>query len=357
MTQSVSVGGLQVNAALKALVDTEISPGTGVSPETVWAAFDAIVHEFGPRNRALLAHRDALQAKIDDWHKARKGQPHDAAAYKAFLGEIGYLQPEPADFEIDTANVDTEIREQAGPQLVVPVKNARYALNAANARWGSLYDALYGSDVISEDGGAERAGAYNPVRGGKVIAFARQHLDTAAPLATGTHVDATAYAIVDGALQVTLKDGATVGLAQPEKCVGYLGDAAFPSAVLLKNNGLHIEIQIDPKSPIGATDAAGVKDLLVEAAITTIMDCEDSVAAVDAEDKIEVYRNWAGPDERHARRTDGQGRQDHHPAPQRRPFLHGAGRRGAALARPQPPVRAQRRSPDDQPGHSRQGRP
>mgnify|MGYP003692050995 FL=1 len=294
MTQSVAVGGLNINADLKALIDSEICPGTGVAPDHFWSSFEAIINEFTPRNRALLAHRDALQTQIDDWHKARKGQPHDAAAYKAFLGEIGYLQPEPADFVIDTRNVDTEIAEQAGPQLVVPVKNARYALNAANARWGSLYDALYGSDVIPETDGAERAGGYNPKRGARVIAFARAHLDTAAPLATGRHADAKAYAIVNGALQVTLADGATTGLAHPEKCVAYSGDAVSPSAVLLKNNGLHIEIQIDPKSPIGATDAAGVKDLLVEAAITTIMDCEDSVAAVDAEDKIEVYRNWLG---------------------------------------------------------------
>ena len=294
MTHFVSVGGLQVDTALKALVDTEICPGTGVEPGHFWSSFEAIINEFGPRNRALLAHRDVLQAKIDAWHQSRKGQAHDIAAYKTFLTDIGYLQAEPADFAIDTQNVDTEIAEQAGPQLVVPVKNARYALNAANARWGSLYDALYGSDVISEDGGAERAGGYNPVRGAKVIAFARAHLDTAAPLAQGSHADAKAYAVVDGQLQVTVTDGSTTALAQPEKCVGYQGDAAFPTAVLLKNNGLHIEIQIDPKSAIGATDAAGVKDLLVEAAITTIMDCEDSVAAVDAEDKIEVYRNWLG---------------------------------------------------------------
>jgi malate synthase len=294
MTQYLPVGGLKVNAALKDLIDTEICPGTGIAPAAFWSSFEAIITEFTPRNQALLAHRDALQTQIDDWHKARQGQPLDMAAYKAFLAEIGYLQPEPADFSIDTQNVDTEIAEQAGPQLVVPVKNARYALNAANARWGSLYDALYGSDVIAEDGGAERSGGYNPVRGAKVIAWARGHLDTAAPLAQGSHADATAYALVDGALQVSLANGASTGLAQPEKCVGYQGDAAAPSAVLLKNNGLHIEIQIDPASPIGKTDAAGVKDLLVEAAITTIMDCEDSVAAVDAEDKIEVYRNWLG---------------------------------------------------------------
>ena len=294
MSNYQTVGGLRVDADLKSLIDERIIPGTGVSADAFWAAVERISGEFAPRNRALLEKRDALQAQIDAWHDARKGQPHDAAAYKAFLQEIGYLVEAPADATITTQNVDTEIAAQAGPQLVVPVKNARYALNAANARWGSLYDALYGTDVIPEDDGAERGGAYNPVRGERVIAFARRHLDQAAPLARGSHADATAYTVVDGALQVQLASGDTSGLAEPEKFVGYQGDAAAPSAVLLKNNGLHIEIQIDRESPIGQTDAAGVKDLLVEAALTTIMDCEDSVAAVDAEDKCEVYANWLG---------------------------------------------------------------
>ncbi len=294
MSNYQTVGGLRVDADLKSLIDERIIPGTGVSADAFWAAVERISGEFAPRNRALLEKRDALQAQIDAWHDARKGQPHDAAAYKAFLQEIGYLVEAPADATITTQNVDTEIAAQAGPQLVVPVKNARYALNAANARWGSLYDALYGTDAIPEDDGAERGGAYNPVRGERVIAFARRHLDQAAPLARGSHADATAYTVVDGALQVQLASGDTSGLAEPEKFVGYQGDAAAPSAVLLKNNGLHIEIQIDRESPIGQTDAAGVKDLIVEAALTTIMDCEDSVAAVDAEDKCEVYANWLG---------------------------------------------------------------
>ena len=294
MSNYTQIGGLQVNADLKSLIDEKICPGTGVEPAAFWSGLESIVKTFAPRNRELLAKREELQAKINDWHLARKGQPHDAATYKAFLREIGYLLPEPEAFSISTANVDTEIAAQAGPQLVVPVKNARYALNAANARWGSLYDALYGSDAISEDGGAERGGAYNPVRGNKVIEFSRKHLDVVAPLATGSHVGSKAYAVVDGALQVTLADDSTTGLKSPEAFVGYQGDAATPSAVLLKNNGLHVEIQIDATSPIGQTDAAGVKDLLVEAAVTTIMDCEDSVAAVDAEDKCEVYGNWLG---------------------------------------------------------------
>ena len=294
MSNYQTVGGLRVDADLKSLIDERIIPGTGVSADAFWAAVERISGEFAPRNRALLEKRDALQAQIDAWHDARKGQPHDAAAYKAFLQEIGYLVEAPADATITTQNVDTEIAAQAGPQLVVPVKNARYALNAANARWGSLYDALYGTDAIPEDDGAERGGAYNPVRGERVIAFARRHLDQAAPLARGSHADATAYTVVDGALQVQLASGDTSGLAEPAKFVGYQGDAAAPSAVLLKNNGLHIEIQIDRESPIGQTDAAGVKDLIVEAALTTIMDCEDSVAAVDAEDKCEVYANWLG---------------------------------------------------------------
>ena len=294
MSNHIQIGGLRVDRALKDLIDEQVCPGTGISSALFWSGLEKIVAEFAPRNRELLAKREALQQQIDDWHQARSGQPHDAAAYKAFLQEIGYLVAEPASFAISTQNVDQEITSQAGPQLVVPVKNARYALNAANARWGSLYDALYGTDVISEDGGAERGGAYNPVRGDKVIAFAREQLDLAAPLAQGSHADSKAYAIVDGALQVELSDGGSSALAQPERFVGYQGEASAPTAVLLKNNGLHIEIQIDHEHPIGSTDTAGVKDLLLEAAISTIMDCEDSVAAVDAEDKIEVYSNWLG---------------------------------------------------------------
>ena len=294
MTNYVQVGGLQVADELKSLVDNNICPGTGIEPAAFWASMESVLVDLAPKNKALLAKRDDLQTQIDAYHKERAGQAHNAAEYKAFLTEIGYLEPEVADFSVTTENVDSEIATQPGPQLVVPVKNARFALNAANARWGSLYDALYGTDAISEDGGAERAGGYNPVRGAKVIAFARNHLDQAAPLATGSHADSTAYTVVDGALSVTLSNGETTGLAQPEKFVGFQGDASAPVAVLLKNNNLHIEIQIDADSPIGKTDAAGVKALLVEAAVTTIIDCEDSVAAVDAEDKVEVYTNWLG---------------------------------------------------------------
>jgi malate synthase len=294
MTNYVQVGGLQVADELKSLVDNNICPGTGIEPAAFWASMESVLVDLTPKNKALLAKRDDLQAKIDSYHKERAGQPHNAAEYKVFLTEIGYLEPEVADFSVTTENVDSEVATQPGPQLVVPVKNARFALNAANARWGSLYDALYGTDAISEDAGAERAGGYNPVRGAKVIAFARNHLDQAAPLANGSHADSTAYTVVDGALSVTLNNGETTGLAQPEKFLGYQGEASAPVAVLLKNNSLHIEIQIDADSQIGQTDAAGVKDLLVEAAVTTIMDCEDSVAAVDAEDKVEVYKNWLG---------------------------------------------------------------
>ena len=228
MTDFTQVGGLRVATELKSLIDQEICPGTGISPDHFWSALEKAVADFSPRNRALLAKRDDLQERIDGWHRERAGQPHDAAAYRQFLSEIGYLQPEPADFAVTTENVDTEIAAQAGPQLVVPVKNARYALNASNARWGSLYDALYGFDVIPEDGGAERAGAYNPVRGQKVIAYARAHLDRAAPLTDGSHADATAYRVVDGALQVILEGGRSSGLAEPDKFVGHRGDAASP---------------------------------------------------------------------------------------------------------------------------------
>ncbi|GAA5316620.1 MAG: malate synthase G [Candidatus Pelagadaptatus aseana] len=294
MTNRIQKGGLQISEDLYNLVEKDIAPGTGVDTEHFWAEFENILNDFAPKNKALLAKRDEMQAQIDEWHTARKGQAHDAAAYKAFLQEIGYLLPEGEDFKVTTQNVDVEIAEQAGPQLVVPVKNARFALNADNARWGSLYDALYGTDVISEENGQEKGTGYNPARGAKVIEFARNHLDNAAPLAAGSHKDSAGYSVVDGALVIKMADGSETALAQPEKFVGYNGDAANPTAVLVKNNGLHIEIQIDADSPIGKTDAAGVKDLLVEAAVTTIMDCEDSVAAVDAEDKVEVYSNWLG---------------------------------------------------------------
>ena len=294
MSNRVTHGGLQIASDLYQLVNEQIAPGTGVSTDHFWSEFELIVNDLAPKNKALLEKRDQLQAQIDTWHQERAGQPHDASAYKEFLQQIGYLLPEGPEFKITTENVDQEIAEQAGPQLVVPVKNARFALNAANARWGSLYDALYGTDAISEAGGAEKGKGYNPVRGAKVIAFGRAHLDQAAPLASGSHADATAYTVNDGQLSVALSDGSATTLASPEKFVGYNGDAVAPTAILIKNNGLHIEIQIDPEDSIGKTDAAGVKDLLVEAAVTTIMDCEDSVAAVDAEDKVEVYSNWLG---------------------------------------------------------------
>ncbi|GAB1260044.1 malate synthase G [Aurantivibrio plasticivorans] len=293
MTNRVQIGGLQVATQLADFVNQDVLPKVGIASDDFWSKFEAIINDLTPKNTALLKKRDDIQAQIDAWHKANKGN-HDQAAYKTFLKEIGYLVEEGGDFEVTTQNVDSEIATQAGPQLVVPVKNARFALNAANARWGSLYDALYGTDAISEKDGAEKAGGYNPVRGNKVIAYARDFLNSAFPLAKGDHVNATQYAIVNGALEVTLEGGEKSGLAKTAQLIGYQGEASAPTAVLLKNNGLHVEIQIDASSPIGSTDKAGVKDLLVEAAVTTIQDCEDSVAAVDAEDKVEVYKNWLG---------------------------------------------------------------
>jgi len=293
MTERVERSGLQVATVIADLVEQEICPGTGVDAATVWAALAEIVAELRPRNEALLAERDRLQEQIDAWHREHPGADYDRAAYRRFLEEIGYLLPEPEPFTVTTAHVDEEVARMAGPQLVVPVMNARYALNAANARWGSLYDALYGTDAIPEDGGAGRAGPYNPVRGQRVIAWARDFLDTHFPLVDGSHHDATAYTIVDGALAVQTENGPTT-LADGAVLRGYRGEATQPEAVLLRHNGLHVEIQIDPASPIGAGDPAGVKDLLLEAAVSTIQDCEDSVAAVDADDKAVVYRNWLG---------------------------------------------------------------
>ncbi|MEN0044054.1 MAG: malate synthase G [Pseudomonadota bacterium] len=295
MTDRVDRHGLSVDSAFDAFIADRALPGTGIDADTFFAALAGLVADLAPRNRELLAERDKLQETIDQWHRERIGQPHDAAAYKAFLEEIGYLlpQPHPAP-QITTANVDTEITAQPGPQLVVPVMNARFALNAANARWGSLYDALYGTDVISEDHGATRAGGYNPVRGNKVIAWARDFLDRAVPLANGSHVDATTYAIRNGQLIVTVDGDLDTGLAEPAEFVGYRGNAGAPSAVLLRHNGLHIEIVIDRDHPVGKDDEAGVADVVLESAITTIQDCEDSVAAVDAADKTIVYGNWLG---------------------------------------------------------------
>ncbi|NLU84973.1 malate synthase G [Rhodococcus sp. HNM0569] len=294
MTERVQVGGLQVAKVLYDFVENEALAGTGVSSEAFWAGADKIFADLTPKNRELLAKRDELQERIDAWHQANPGKPADFDQYKKFLQEIGYLLPEPAPYQVTTANVDSEIATTAGPQLVVPILNARFALNASNARWGSLYDALYGTNAISEEGGAEKTSGYNKVRGDKVIAWARDFLDTAAPLETGSHKDSVSYTIDGETLKVALSDGTVTGLAQPEKFVGYLGDKSAPSSVLLRNNGLHADIQIDPQSPIGKTDAAGVKDVVLESAVTTIMDFEDSVAAVDADDKVVGYRNWLG---------------------------------------------------------------
>ncbi|KAA0876381.1 malate synthase G [Nitrincola tapanii] len=294
MSQRVQIGGLQVAEDLFNFINNEALPGTGVEQDTFWREFDAIVHDLAPRNRELLSIRDQMQAQIDAWHLAHKGQAFDATAYKAFLAEIGYLLPEGEDFSATTSNVDPEMALMAGPQLVVPVMNARYALNAANARWGSLYDALYGTDAIPDTQGAEKGEGYNPARGAKVIAFARQFLDDAAPLAQGSHKDSAGYSIQNGQLSVVLRDGSETPLANPAQLIGYNGEASNPDAIVLQHHGLHFEIQIDRDSLIGKSDAAGLKDILMESALTTIMDCEDSVAAVDGDDKVLVYRNWLG---------------------------------------------------------------
>ena len=294
MTDRIAAGGLRIAKELYDFINEEALPGTGVSPDAFWSGFDRLVHDLAPRNRELLAKRDDLQRRIDAWYRENRDEPIDPAEYKAVLREIGYLAPEGGDFSVRTANVDPEISTVAGPQLVVPVTNPRYALNAANARWGSLYDALYGTDVIPENDGCERTAEYNPVRGARVIARSREFLDVAAPLAGGSHADAVSYAVADGALAVTLKDGRTTGLADASKLAGYGGAAAAPAAVLLRNNGLHIEIAIDRNHPVGRDDAAGIKDIVLEAATTTIMDLEDSVSTVDAEDKVVAYRNWLG---------------------------------------------------------------
>jgi malate synthase len=290
----IQAGRLSVAQPLHAFVEREALPGTGISAAAFWGGLADLVRDFGARNRQLLDVRDDLQARIDAYHAARIGQPLNLSDYESFLREIGYLLPRIDDFTIRTRNVDEEIAHIAGPQLVVPLSNARYALNAANARWGSLYDALYGTDAIPEDGGATRAGPYNPVRGERVVARGRALLDMAAPLTQGSHRDALVYSVEGGALVVRLRDGASTDLARRAQFVGYRGESAAPSALLLRNHNLHVEIKIDRASSVGRDDPAGITDILLEAAVTTIMDLEDSVAAVDAEDKVAIYRNWLG---------------------------------------------------------------
>lgn len=290
----VQTSSLQIAPVLHDFIEREAVNGTGILAEAFWNGLAGLVRDFAARNRELLAVRDRLQSRIDEYHRARAGQPVDPAGYESFLREIGYLRDEPAHFTVSTRNVDDEIARTAGPQLVVPVSNARYALNAANARWGSLYDALYGTDALPEEGGAERGKGYNKVRGAQVVARARDLLDQIAPLTEGSHRDSTAYRIEGGALMVELEGGGRAALVDPSNLVGYQGEASDPSAVLLRHNGLHVEIRVDRSNPIGADDPAGVADLVVEAALSTIMDLEDSVAAVDADDKVQVYRTWLG---------------------------------------------------------------
>ncbi|QJQ11266.1 malate synthase G [Pseudomonas putida] len=285
---------LQIAPTLQRFIEDEVLPGTGIEANAFWQGFSTLVHDLAPQNRALLAERQRLQTELDNWHRQHPGPIRDMAAYQRFLQGIGYLVDAPEHVQINTAKVDREIAVQAGPQLVVPLSNARYALNAANARWGSLYDALYGTDAIAETAGAERGQGYNPVRGAKVIAYGRQFLDASAPLDGASHSDAKAYAINQGTLHVTLADGRQVGLQNPAQLHGHQGEPSTPTAILLQHHRLHFEIRIDPTSAIGQQDLAGVKDIALEAALTTIIDCEDSVAAVDADDKVNVYRNWLG---------------------------------------------------------------
>ena len=294
MTERVQYGSLQVAKELDELLAREILPGLNVTSDEFWISFNEIVEEFVPRNNSLISHRENLQEKIDKWHLDRKGQSHNHEEYKTFLKEIGYWVEEANDFQITTSEVDPEISEIAGPQLVVPVMNARFSLNAANARWGSLYDALYGTDMISEEGGAERGGAYNPVRGDKVIEFSKTFLNKTIPLSQGTFQEVTSFQVHDGNLEVTLSDQSKVSLKDNSKFIGYAGEPGNPSGILFKNNKLHLEIQVDREDSVGKDDAAGIKDVLIESAVTTIQDLEDSIAAVDAEDKVAAYRNWLG---------------------------------------------------------------
>jgi len=294
MTERVQYGSLQIAKELDDLLAEEILPGLKVTRDEFWSSFNEIVDEFVPRNNSLISQRENLQEKIDKWHLDRKGQNHNHEEYKTFLKEIGYWVEEANDFQITTSQVDPEISEIAGPQLVVPVMNARFSLNAANARWGSLYDALYGTDMISEEGGAERGGAYNPVRGDKVIEFSKTFLNKTIPLSQGTFQEVTSFQVHEGNLEVTLSDQSKVGLKDNSKFIGYTGEPGNPSGILFKNNKLHLEIQVDREDSVGKDDAAGIKDVLIESAVTTIQDLEDSIAAVDAEDKVIAYRNWLG---------------------------------------------------------------
>lgn len=293
MTNYVQTGNLQVAEELFRFVNSEVLLGTGVDGEKFWAGFDELIHKFAPENKALLEERTRLQDEISAWHKEQKDQ-FDFDKYKAFLESIGYLEPKVSDYKVSTANVDEEVAVQAGAQLVVPIDNARYALNAANARWGSLYDALYGTDVISDEGGAEAGSGYNPIRGEKVIAFSKNFLNDSAPLSEGSHTEVTAYQVQENALVAILENGQSVGLKNAAQFIGYQGEQTVPTSILLQNNGLHIDILIDRNHPIGKDDKAGVKDVVLEAALSMLMDCEDSIAAVDAEDKVGVYRNWLG---------------------------------------------------------------
>jgi malate synthase len=293
MTNRTPIARLQVASNLYAFINAQLQ-ASGVEQAAFWQGFDALVHELAPKNAALLAERDRLQSELDQWHRAHPGPIQQPAAYRAFLEKIGYLVPVPRTVRATTQNVDSEIANQAGPQLVVPITNARYALNAANARWGSLYDALYGTDALPETGGASKGSGYNPVRGAKVIEYARHVLDRTAPLKKGSHVDAVGYRVESGKLIVALKDGSASGLESAAQLVGYQGSAGAPSSVLLKHHGLHLDIRIDRNTPIGKTDPAGVADLVLESAVSTILDLEDSVAVVDADDKVLAYSHWAG---------------------------------------------------------------